>query len=80
MVKYYAWCPDRGETTEDAWVTEKRHVGLGGEVAEEWAERNFEGIDPFSEVDVAVSESGAALTMYTVDVECVPSFSASRKP
>ena len=75
-MKYRVWCPDRGQTIDDA----KNVVeSFASNAAQEFAEihADFWG-DPFSEINVVVRDESGNEVGYTVEVRAVPEFHARR--
>lgn len=72
---YRVWCPDRGQTEDDAkLITADGVRSAASEFAENHA--GFSG-DPFSELEVLVRAAGSTLVHHVVvEVEVVPSFYA----
>jgi hypothetical protein len=75
--QFLVWCPDRGETEEDAEVFFNLNF-THRDVAEKWAERDFNTGDPWSVVTIMVREgTDSEPRRMDVTVETVPVFTAS---
>jgi hypothetical protein len=66
------WCPDQGETIDDARLL----YGSVRGVAEIYAEKSWSSGDPFHSIDLRVADVDGREYDVTVDVEAVPNFCA----
>ena len=72
--KFKAW-DDLNSTEEDARTID--HYGPR-EAAEEHGEYLFRHVDYFQTAQIAVRDSAGEVTKWTVEVEAIPSFNATR--
>jgi len=71
MPDYKVWCPDDGETVDDAEVVK----GYGAtNAAEGSAERRWSGADPFNEITLRVLNDAGAEVEVVVEVRIEPAF------